>query len=283
MRRRRFIGAVTGGALTLLGGCLAQDETQPRDSGTPTDETPTPTPSPGETFDVSVESLQLQYGIVTPHSPDSIGIDNSETAYIVAAITTDSAVTRSDFTLRTGERTYAPTIPDNFYRTDWGDEDWYRKNRTDGLLLFEIDASAADPDQPVAGLLQLAWPGGSVDLESSFIGRINESAPQLTVTVDVPDPYDGTEAPPLTITVANDAEIDRRFLGAVNRTGPRVAFTPVTTVSEMVPAGETVRLTIDDSWSGMPPEERIGDGDPDVTYYLHHGDTDTSADIRLVE
>jgi hypothetical protein len=306
MRRRTFLATAGTGLAGAVGlaGCLnvgdggSGDGTPTGDDGptatptdaptTTTDRGPTTTESPptdepttttGEsgTADVTVRSLHLQYGLVTPSSPDSIGTWNTDTPYLMALVAVDGNLPRSEFTLNIGGERIGPTEQTRLYRTAWGDYEWYARGRPGGVLAFELPTG--NPD----GTMTLTWPGGERSIDEDVGSRLAVGPPQFSATLDLPETHDNLDAPPVEIEVTNGDDVPRRFLGALNRVGPMVAYIPVTRVSEMVSPGETVTLTVEDDWSGMPGEERIGDGDPDVTYRLHYADGEAVGDIRIVE
>jgi hypothetical protein len=283
MNRRGFLGTV-GGALAGVAGCTGRPPSG-RGSASPTrdptrtaDGTPTTTTTDRRTpaADVQIASLQLQYGVVTPTSPDSIGISNPETPYLVASVRVDGALSREAFGLVMGDVRYAPTQRDRLYRTSWGGDHWYTRERREGLVLFEAPSTPTDH-------LHLRWPGGEHPVGDGIVTRLGGPAPRLSASLDVPTRHDRRTAPDLAITVTNDGETTSRFLGALNRVGPQVAYTPVARLSRLVPPDETVTVPVSDSWGGLPAEERIGDDDPDVTYHLAFVDGEDSARIRLVD
>lgn len=103
----------------------------------------------------------------------------------------------------------------------------------------------------------------------------------LSASLAVPSRYDSSTAPPISIEITNEGESRRRFLGALNRTGPIIAHIPVTRISRLIPAGETTTVSVSDSWTGLPPKEQVGDEKPDVTYCLDFSDGEEAATIRL--
>jgi hypothetical protein len=281
MNRRRFLGTV-GGTLVGVTGCTGR----PPSDGGGASPTPDPTRTAGgtpttadrrtPTADVRVDSLRLQYGVVTPTSPDSIGISNPETPYLVASVRVDGSLPWEAFGLVRGDVRYSPTRLDRLYRTSWGDDHWYSRDRRDGLVLFEA------PSMPTEQL-RLHWPGGEHPVDDGLITRIGGPGPRLSASLDLPATVDGSAAPDVTVTVTNDGETPSRFLGALNRVGPQVAYTPVTRLSTLVPTGETATVSVADSWGGLPAAERIGDDDPDVTYHLAFVGGEDSARIRIVD
>lgn len=287
VRRRPFIASTLAG-IGAISGCIASDPASPAGES-PTNELPTTTAStptataeptasaePTPAADVAVQSLQLQYGLVTPNSPDSIGLFKPDTPYLVASVRVDGPLEYDGFGLTMGDVRYSPTKPERLYRTSWGDDHWYDRGRGTGLLLFEAPTKPTDN-------LRLTWPGGHEPVDDAILERLDGNPPEFTATIDVPAAHSGTAAPPVAIEVSNEGEKPGRFLGALNRTGPLVAYAPIARLSELVPGGEASTIAVSDSWGGMPGEERLGDGDPDVTYRLDHIGGEDSATIRLVE
>jgi len=280
MHRRAFLTSA-GGALAALTGCLGgggADESTPTAASSPTAAaTPTtPVTSGDPAAGVTVESLHLQYGVVTPTTPDSIGVSNPDAPYLVASVRVDGPLSWEAFGLRMGDVRYGPTRIDRLYRTSWGDDRWYERGRTDGLVLFDAPAGATEH-------LRLTWPGGEQPVDDGIVTRLNASEPQLSASLDVPARHEGSTAPPVTVEVTNEGATASRFLGALNRGGPLVASTPVARLSELVPAGGRTTGSVADSWSGLPDDDRLGDDEPDVTYRLDFVGGEDSAEIRLVE
>lgn len=274
MRRRAFV-ASAGGALAALTGCLWS-----RGSGgaTPTTRTRTATgtPTAATSADVTVESVRLQYGIVTPTTPDSIGLSNPNTPYLVASVQVDGPLSWDEFGLRMADVRYSPTRPDRLYRTSWGDDRWYESGRSGGLVLFEAPPGATEH-------LRLTWPGGERPIDDGIVTRLNSSVPRFSASVNVPTSHDGRTAPDVAVEVTNEGSTAGRFLGALNRTGPLVAYLPVARLSELVAPGERTTISVADSWGGTPADERVGDGEPDVTYRLDFVGGEDTAEIRLVD
>jgi len=301
--RRRTLLASSAGLLAGLAGCIdadpggttGGDEQSPVDTtgdGSPTDgdtptrdgtdtegatDTPTATETGGVTpvADVTVESLTLQYGFVEPDSPDSIWVAETETPYVVAAVSVDGPINPEDFALAVGDERYRAIRQERLFRTSWGDDEWYERDGS-GLLLFEL------PTDPGDGDVRLTWPGGehAPDASEAVRARLDRGPPELSVSIDVPESWGQSQAPPVDIEITNEGDVPARFLGALNRIGPLVAYAPLARLTELVPAGETVTITYDDSWSSVP-KERVGDDEPDVRYFLHFAGGEASAEIVL--
>jgi hypothetical protein len=305
MKRRTLLATAGTGLAGVVGlaGCLndpdgdSGDGTPAGDTGptaTPTDEPtttdrdptasgPSPTDEPttaegdGGPAQVTVRSVHLQYGLVVPSSPDSIGTWNADTPYLMVLVAVDGDLSRSAFSLAVGDDERDPAEKTRLYRTAWGEDQWYARERSSGLLAFEL------PTDDAGATMTLAWPGGERPVETEIGPRLAAGAPEFSAALSLPETHDSVEAPPVETEVTNEDDVPRRFLGALNRVGPSVAYTPVTRLSELVPPGESVTLTVEDSWYELPPDDRIGDGEPDVTYRLHYAGGEAVADVRIVE
>jgi len=110
---------------------------------------------------------------------------------------------------------------------------------------------------------------------------MGNSSPSFTVSIDVPETYDGAESPGVDVEVTNEGDSRARFLGALNRVGPSVAYTPVEGITRLLDADETWTTHVQDSWRGRPSEDRLDDGEADVTYHFHYQDGSERADIEL--
>lgn len=279
MHRRAFLTSA-GGTLAALAGCLGTEGTDGSSTAaaTPTTEsTPTTPITSGEpAAGVTVESLHLQYGVVTPTTPDSIGVSNPDAPYLVASVRVDGPLSWEAFGLRMGDVRYGPTRIDRLYRTAWGDDRWYERGRADGLVIFDAPSGATSD-------LRLTWPGGERPVDEGIVSRLDASAPRLSASLDVPARHEGATAPPVAVEVRNEGSTASRFLGALDRGGPQVASIPVARLSELVPAGERTTISVADSWSGLPDDDRLGDDEPDVTYRLDFVGGEDAAEIRLVE
>jgi hypothetical protein len=273
VHRRAFLTSA-GGTLAALAGCLGTEGADGSSTATATPTTPITSGEPAA--GVTVESLHLQYGVVTPTTPDSIGVSNPDAPYLVAAVRVDGPLSWEAFGLRMGDVRYGPTRIDRLYRTAWGDDRWYERGRADGLVVFEAPSSATSD-------LRLTWPGGERPVDGGIVTRLDGGPPQLTASLNVPSSYDERTAPDVTIDVTNEGSTASRFLGALNRGGPQVASIPVARLSELVPGGERTTISVADSWGGLPDDDRLGDDESDVTYRLDFVGGEDAAEIRLVE
>lgn len=286
MDRRTLLSSVASGVATLA-GCLtdAGPDTEPTADGEPTADEPTdgPTDDPTTTtetpdYDVVVWDVEVQYGTVIPFSPDSIGLGHEEGQVCFARLHGDPDLDPEDIALTVGDRSIAPTRLETLYRTKWADDDWYGDGASTGLLCFEIPADVSAPDA------RLTWPGGEHPLDDAQAARVGNPPPEWAATLAVPETVPATqERLTVTVSITNEGAQPARFVGALNRQGPTVAYTPEGPIRTVVPAGETVEVEVPSAWYDSPPEERIGDGDPDVTYGLDYVGGGDSAEIRVVD
>jgi hypothetical protein len=258
MRGRALLATVAGATVTLP-GCFGDG---PHDSGSPTTPTrPTtddraPTDSsaddatssatPAGDPDVTVESVVLQHGYATPTSPDSIVVTDADQAYLVVDVAVDGSLAREDLVLEIPDRTYTPETDLRLYRTEWGSETDYADGRDRGLVVFAPGLAGEGVD------VRIAWPGGARSVEGDVRESLGRPAPTMSAALAMVTEHEGTEAPPVEIEVTNESDRQGRFLGALNRVGPRVAYAPIARVSGPFDAGETRTLTVEDSWSGLP-------------------------------
>ncbi len=85
----------------------------------------------------------------------------------------------------------------------------------------------------------------------------------------VPESVEAGASPAVEVSVPNAGERDGRSVGALNRSGLRVAYTPVASVSRLVPAGGTETWTPGTHALGEPGEWSETDGPTEATYHLH--------------
>lgn len=297
MRRRAFLAA-TGSSLVALAGCFGPDadgggragspRTSGPDAGTATaTETPTPTPGgPTAAYDdVSVESAIQQHGYVQTYV-DVLTIAASDEQFVrVDVVTPGEGPDRDDFRLSVGDTTHSPADVSRFYPTAWGDRERYEAGRDRGVLAFRVDPPSSP--RPVS----LSWPGGEWRADEALAARIARGPQPTTAELDVPAEHGGSEAPPVDVRITNEGEATGRFIGALNRSGPLVAYAPVEHLSVLLEPGETRTVTVDDGWSGSEAEwkeasESTSGGtasdEADVTYTLATRDGDVEAGIRLV-
>jgi hypothetical protein len=286
MQRRRFLTVCGAG---LLAGCLGESGANtPDDAGEPgspgdtpgEDDTPSDGASDGPAVSVDVETLQP--ALVALSTPDSIGVysaDRTQYLFLQLAAEGDEAPTRSELEFR-----FDGNLHDPFEGEDATDL-WrlydeaasrYDAERGEGWICFPLPATGAPEG---AGL---TWDGGVWGAGPALRDRLAAEAPPLSVSWSAPDTVEAGEAATVELSVTNEGEREGRFVGALNRVGPRVAYTPVTSASRRIPAGGTETWTLDtdelDGTGGWTPEE----GPTEATYHLHWPSGHEQRDIEVV-
>lgn len=227
---------------------------------------------------MTVRSAALQYAIVAPTSPDSIGVTDGTFPQLSVAVGIEEAVpARERFELLAGGATRSPTTVDRLYRTYWASEEWYDRVTGRGLLGFDLREIGDLGGETLA----LRWPGGERTLVENPEGRL-AAPPSLSAELAIPETTDPGTAP-VDLVVRNRDGRSRRFAAALNRSGPQVAHAPIAWVSERLGDGERRRLTVEDGWVGPADDGRVGDGEADVTYRLNYVGGDDRAAVRLVD
>lgn len=277
--KRRALLASAGSSLTALSGCLlftGEDRDPPPTEESPVDETSTQTPE-APAGDVTVESVTQQYGYAGTND-DAVPVNDVDTQYVVADVSVAGGrLARDDFAWTFESSGRGPTTPPTFYRTEWGDDQWYEEGRERGLLLFEM------PENVAPAMTRLVWPGGEWVADDAFLDRLTSPKPSMSTSIAVPDAADGTTDKTVAVEVTNEGAVDGRYVGAVNRSGPMIAYTPVEYLNRLVGAGETVTVDIADSWSEYPATEDGGDGVTTVTYHLEDASGGDTLEIDLSE
>jgi hypothetical protein len=259
MNRRRLLalcGTVlaTPGCVSMsngtVGGNDAVTPAPPPDTGTD-DESNTR----GTAGSVSVTDATVQQGVVGPDSPDSIGVFDDAEQYLVVTVAVDGpAPEREAFQLRAdGDRVQPAAFGNGLYRGgDWG----VRYDADGGPLVFPL------PETVAGDGLRLEWPGGSWTPTEQVRTRLAAPLPPFAVSLDGPTRVDADDDPRITVDATNVGEVPGRFVLALNRSGPRVAYAPVGRITGVLDPGE--------SWSATYDAERPYAADPPhrATYLL---------------
>jgi hypothetical protein len=227
-----------------------------------------------------VSLLSLQPAVVE-FGTDSVSLsdDASQYLFVTLAVEEGDPPAADEFTFHFDDTGTAPLAPQKSYWNDYNPgETRYSRDNGAGWLAFELpptgDASAA----------ALRWPGGDWTPPGLLRQRLAALAPPLSLEWSVPETAEVLTTPTLTLTVTNDGGLPGRFVAGLNRTGPSVAYTPVTSVSRRVPAGETVTFEMTERFRlRSPGADDVGDDDPDLTYILISVAGERRAEVRLVE
>lgn len=296
MRRRDLLAALP--ASLSLSGCIDDSsgdglptEQSPVDgTATTGDDTGTAVhTSDGSTTEadaeVTVHDVTLQYGLVWLEI-DTITVREPGTPFVVADVAVDGALPRDAFELRVDDAAVPPRAPDVLRIRQRDRDDWYDGSGR-GLLLFDLSQAGLDGESTE---LRLTWPGDEHALDDGLAGRLARGPPSFDATLDTPAEVPADEADgehEVTVEVTNGGDGPARFLGALNRRGPRVAYMPVQRLTALVDAGETVSLSVRDEWSGPPPEDGDSASDldrvpEDVVYELDWTGGETRAGIEVI-
>lgn len=254
MRRRRLLALC--GTLLATPGCAST-------SNGPADETDTVTPVPppdtgtddathtrANVGTVSVTAATVQQGVVGPDSPDSIGVFDDAGQYLVVTVAVDGpAPEREAFHLRAdGDLVEPAAYVNGLYRDgEWG----VRYGPDGGPLVFPL------PEVVAGDEVRLEWPGGSWTPTEQVRSRLAAPLPAFDVSLDGPTEVDADDDPRITVSATNIGEGPGRFVLALNRAGPRVAYAPVERITGDLDPGESWSATYDaeSPYAADPPRE----------------------------
>jgi hypothetical protein len=256
MRRRQLLALAVCG-LAAAAGCSGQsnsgsDPATDTPTATPT-ATPTETPEEETVDSVTVDALQP--GLIELNTPDSIGVSGVNTQYIfLDVIGGDTPPARSELAFVLDGTAHAPMEETRgVWRVYNAGEDERYSPTSPGWVLFELPATADDPDSA-----RLTWPGGERQPPAPIRERIATPAPPFEVNVEVSDTVPVGETPEMRVTVENTGSVAGRFLMAINRAGPYIAYMPEDAVRLLVEPGEQREWTGEASLF-RPEEVSTGD------------------------
>lgn len=282
MQRRRFLAVCGAG---LLAGCLGESAGDtPDDAGdqeSPNGDTPegddgTDTGGAGgDGIGLSVSVEKLQPALVAMSTPDSIGVysaDRTQYLFLQLAVERGEPPARSELSFRFDGDEYDPLEADgprDLWRLYDGEEGRYDADSGEGWVCFPLPATGAPEG---AGL---TWADNVWVPSPDIRARLAAESPPLSVEWSAPDTVEVGETPAVEVSVTNEGDHDGRFVGALNRTGPAVAYTPVTATSRLLPAGETEMWTLE--------TDRLDPGGTfDATYHLHWPDGHGQRTVEVV-
>lgn len=93
----------------------------------------------------------------------------------------------------------------------------------------------------------------------------------------MPETVDAGAQPTLSLTATNAGEVAAGVPVAVNRSGPRVAYAPLTAARLTVPPGETR------TWEWTDDAVELTADNQPATYHVHWHDGDVSGDVGVAE
>ncbi|WP_330632707.1 hypothetical protein [Halocatena halophila] len=269
MRRRTLLSAC-GLALSGLAGCSSntgEEETTPTETPEPTvvvNETPS---RPGP---VTFLSLQPKLVRVNRYAAELTRGEKSQYLYLDLDFTDEKPPAREDFTVEFSGRTIYPMARVNTMSilNNYGPE--YTRHRGTGWLLFELPATGDATDA------RLRWSDDEWIPTERIRTRLAEQHPRFSANISMETKISPGSVPSITVEMTNEGSIAGRFLGTLNRGGPKQGGAtrlrgfsefPVAKISEFIPAGKTKRinLTESDESFDVPPEQR-GDDEEDLYY-----------------
>lgn len=264
MYRRRVL-ALCGLAIT---GAGCQGETADTETVTPV-----PSPAVSETDTGPPPAVTIADAVVTPGvvipGTDSITVQSADGQFLVLITTvTGSGVDRAAFSLGFDGATYSPeTFRNGLYR----DGEWGRQfTGAGGPLVFDL------PETGSASDARLSWPDGEWTPPETVRDRLEAPLPSFDVTLDGPERVTEPASPTLEITVTNTGDTAGRYVIALNRTGPRIAYTPVARFDGELAPGETERIKRD----GKSPY--VDETEPhEVVYRLRAAEDHNDATHRI--
>lgn len=273
--RRRHLLALCGAGLAGLAGCASDQPTDDPsgagrsdgvDSPDDTATTPDRTPPAGS---LAASVLALQPAVVTLATPDSLGVSgepDTQYLFLSVAVTAGDPPPRSALTFRFDGDEYGPLEteePTAFWRRYHDEPSRYDADSGEGWVCFPLPATGASEG---AGL---TWSGNVWVPPPGVRARLAAESPSLSVSWSVPGSVEAGSAPAVKISVTNEGERAGRFVGALNRSGPRVAYAPAASDSRLVPAGGTETWTPETDTLGDAGEWSETDGPTEATYHLH--------------
>jgi len=203
---------------------------------------------------VSVESVAVTPAVVARNSPDTLGVyGQRSTQYVIATVTADGTPIPApdDIGLATDDGTVRPDQAVGgmggelwTYGAPYGDDGV-------GWLAFVVSKPL---ETSAAAITQ---PGGEHPLPADALAGLTR--PPTTFTVDsvtAPAEIAADEPATLEVTVTNEGSVPGTWVGALNRSGPSVAYIPETAVRLTVPAGGsrtwTYTNTVEDRFTDQP-------------------------------
>jgi hypothetical protein len=193
--------------------------------------------------DLAVESVAATPEAVALTTPDSIGTYGSRDSQflLVEADANGEPLDPGDVGVSVRDRTVRPStdVGSNYRLWGYGDQFTFLGNLPSdeertvaGWLPFEVE-NPIDADG-----VTIEWPGGERSVDDRTVETLRRPPTTFDVTVDAPAEIESGSAAPISVTVENTGDVDGTFVGALNRIGPSVAYTPETAIELDVPSGE---------------------------------------------
>jgi len=243
------------------------------DTGDAETVTPVPSPAVSETATGPPTTVRITDAVVTPGvvipGTDSISVESTDGQYLVLTTVVEGpAVDRTAFSFRFDGSMYSP---EEFRNGLYRDGEWGRQfTESGGPLVFAL------PETGTASDARLSWPDGEWTPPEAVQAGLEAPLPSFDIALDGPERVDESDHPTLEITVTNTGDVSGRYVIALNRTGPRVAYTPVDRFDGVLEPGAT------DSISHEAKSPYIGGTEPrEVIYRLRDSDEKNDAEHRI--
>lgn len=216
MNRRRLLA--TTAALASTAGCLGIGNSKP------------------EATNLDVTDVTVTPELVAMNSPDSIGTygDRDEQFMFATVEGGETPTPEYDEIEFEADETYAPMDAppgENPFLRGW---DAQYEGTDAGWVGFRLPKPLDATDAAIT------WPGGEHALDDGQAEVLAREPVDFEIdSFEAPDSAAGGEGVTTTLTVENVGSVAGTFVGAVNRVGPLIAYTPVEAITLDVPAGET--------------------------------------------
>ncbi|MFC6732950.1 MULTISPECIES: hypothetical protein [unclassified Haladaptatus] len=233
---RRDLLRIGGLGLAFVAGCTSA---QPSGSESPESTTSGTTQQTPDAPSVTVTDVHVTPEVVSLNSPDSIGVvGERDQQFVIARVRTetDDPLERGKFNLRIAENEFGAL--DTSYGSDVGTLWEYRSTRyeqsTGGYLVFQVPKPVASQE------ISIRWRDEVHPLSEETTAQLATDPTNFAVReFTTPESVRAGENVTLTLIVENTGTTDGTFVGALNRIGPQVAYTPVQKVALDVKAGAT--------------------------------------------
>lgn len=270
--------ALVGGAgcLSAPGGAGDSDEAPTSKPSTTIESTEAVTTTTSDMASLSIQDVTTTPGIVDRYTADTIAVYGARTEqFVIADVSADGSPAPSpeDLRLETDDEVFGVDQQvGGMGRNLWDFGEPYAEGAS-GWVAFTL------PKPHQTGTASITWPVGEYELsedQCSVLSRPPTSFELLDFSV--PESIGVDEDAPLTLSVANTGEVDGTWIGAVNRSGPSVAYIPELSISLDVAAGETVTRTYINT-----PDDRYGRVAGEMTFSLRWRDNRLSRSVSVVE
>ena len=275
--RRFVLGTV---ALVASAGCLGTgDPGDSEETTTTTPSTGTPETETATTTDLApltVSEVTVTPAVVARDSPDTIDVSgDADEQFVIVELSADGtpAPGTADLALETDGRTFDVRSGVGGMAGELWDFGEPYGGSSSGWVAFVL------PNPHETTSATLSWPGGSFELSAAARSALGRPPTSFQVReFSVPETIRIDEDATLAVTVENTSEVDGTWVGAVNRSGPSVAYIPETSISLDVPAGETATWEYTNT-----PDDRIGSETGTMSFEVRWRGDSLSRSVEVIE